>query len=244
MPKLRFLSLFLFKLALVAVFTAPEISHSAPSPFGIRRDGKLDQPAISKAYKESDWDQVTTALEGYLRRHGDSKVSPEERIFAYKYLGVIYAADSLSRTKAESYFTRLLNLSPKVAIVDLFPSKRVNDLFREMKREHEERLQYTQEFDTYGRESDPVIGGKNRENSNANNAVKSDSMPTLASRERSPQPIPARNTRETQIKSKSNAWVWWTVGIAAAAGAGAGAYYLTSQDPGKKTEKLPTIETP
>ncbi len=57
--------------------------------FGIREDGQIDQAAIRLGYKESEWDKVVETLEGYLRKKGDSRVSLEERIFAYKYLGVI-----------------------------------------------------------------------------------------------------------------------------------------------------------
>lgn len=242
MPKLRFLSLLLYRMAMVSVIAAPELGHSAPSQFGISRDGKLDQPAIARAYKESDWDQVTGALEGYLRRHGDSKVSPEERIFAYKYLGVIYAADSLSRSKAESYFTRLLNLSPKVEILDLFASKKVNELFDQMKFDHDRRSKYSQQFDSYGRESNPSLSSMGQPSPTSFDQSPLDSIPTIAIHTRLPQPVPVRPTRESSLKTKSKAWVWWTVGIAAAAGAGAGIYYLSSQDTGPKVSKEPQIE--
>jgi hypothetical protein len=180
--------------------------------FGVTRDGRLDRPALTKAYQESEWEQVTKTLEGYLRKKGDSRVSEDERVFAYKYLGVIYAADSLSRSKAESYFTRLLKLSSDVEIVDLYASKRVNDLFAEVKNEHLKRQAYEQRLANRGE-------------------TMAQPSPT---QERPPQKIPVK--RQARIEDKNGKWVWWTVGIAAAAGVGAGAYYLTQSDGGKKIE--------
>lgn len=217
---------------LALALVLPVICHSAPSAFGLRRDGKLDQSTLNKAYKESDWDQVTQALEGYLRRNGDSKVSVEERIFAYKYLGVIYAADSLSRSKAESYFTRLLNLSPDESIVDLYPSKRVKDLFQDVRNEKEELSDYARRR---GAPSDAPAVNKTR--GDKPNEPSLDSMPSLASRTPVREPVPIqRRPTQSQVKESKSTWVWWTVGIAAAAGAGAGAYYLSSREPGKTTE--------
>jgi len=218
------------------------MGFSAPAHFGLRQDGTLDQPALAHAYMESDWDLVTTTLESYLRLHGDSRVSPEERIFAYKYLGVIYAADSLYHSKSESYFTRLLKLSPKVEIFDLFPSKKVDDFFHDVKREYEDQLKYTEHFDSFGHETDKKNGQKGSETTSAKNKSSGDSISAFASQQRSPKPVPVKNAqREASLKPKSSAWVWWTVGIAATAAAGAGAYYLASQEPGTHVEKEPEI---
>jgi hypothetical protein len=238
MPKLRFLSQSSAALLLALALVLPEICHSAPSAFGLRRDGKLDQSTLNKAYKESDWDQVTQALEGYLRRNGDSKVSVEERIFAYKYLGVIYAADSLSRSKAESYFTRLLNLSPDESIVDLYPSKRVKDLFQDVRNEKEELSDYAR------RRGAPADGiGVRKSSGEPAGDLQRDSMPSFAARNPAREPVPIqRRPTQSQVKESKSTWVWWTVGIAAAAGAGAGAYYLSSREPEKTTET--TIITP
>lgn len=236
MPKLCFLSRYPASLLLKLAVLLPAICQSAPASFGIGRDGKLDQQAIAKAYKESDWEQVTGALEGYLRRHGDSKVSAEERTFAYKYLGVIHAADSLSRSKAESYFTRLLNLSPDESIVDMYPSKRVKDLFQEVRREKAELIDYARRR---GASADGISGSR-KPDGETTGETKRDSMPSFSSRTPAREPVPIqRRPNQSQIKESKSTWVWWTVGIAAAAGAGAGAFYLSSRDPGKTTETIP-----
>jgi hypothetical protein len=205
-------------LIFLAVFTFYPLSAQGAT-FGLSANGRLDQTALAKAYKESDWDKVTEVLESYLRRKGDNKVELEERIFAFKYLGTIYAADSLTHTKSESYYNRLLDLSPSVEIFDLYASKKINDFFESVKRDHERSRNYANKFDTYGRE----------QKSPADQGAPKDSMPAMVSKQPIPQPIPAR--QETRIKDKSSsAWIWWTVGIAAAAGAGATAYYMTNSE--------------
>jgi hypothetical protein len=189
--------------------------------FGIREDDLLDQEAINRAYKDSEWEAVVSTLQGYLRKYGDDQVSVHERIYAYKYLGIIFGADSLYRAKSESYFTRLVELSPKVEILDLFPSKRVTDIFDQVKFEHKKRTQYVQQFDEYGYET----GKGSSNNSNPQTA--------LAKRE-TPQERKRGNSTTTprqspSLQEKKQKWVWWTIGLTAAVGAGIGIYYLASQ---------------
>jgi hypothetical protein len=187
--------------------------------FGLKRDGKLDQTALKRAYKEADWDQVTETLENYLRQKGDSRVDLEERLFAYKYLGVIYAADSTRQPKAESYFTRLLNLASDVEIIDLYASRRVNDIFRQVKREHQERQAYEQR----------LTGITNV--SNASLSTPSVKTVNLVRQDSSlPNQIP------TRVKEKKQAWVWWTVGAVTVASAGVGLYYFSQSENDKVTQ--------
>jgi hypothetical protein len=211
-------------LTLMAVFTTLEAAPSGNKTFGINSDGQLDQNAIAKAYKESEWEIVVSTLQGYLRSKGDDNVDLNERIYAYKYLGVIFGADSAAHSKAESYFTRLVELSPNVEIVDLFPSKRVTELFGAVKADYQKRHQYSQQFDVYGHKTSEGKGG--------------DDMAALAAKGSQSQPT-SKSTKkpEPQLKDKDNGWVWWTVGLTAAVGAGVGAYYLTN----KTEETTPTV---
>jgi hypothetical protein len=181
----------------------------------------INQDAIQKAYSDSDWDLVKNQLEGYLKKHGDANVSKEERIFAYKYLGVICAADSVTQARAESYFHRLLDLSPEIDIVDMYASKRVGELFRTVKNEHQGRIDYQQKHDKYGQ----VVVAPNSQPTSL-----SDSMP--APRHRETMPLPAKASPKN---AKSHAWLWWTTGTAVTAGAIAGIYVLSSQSSEVKT---------
>jgi hypothetical protein len=197
--------------------------------FGIRKDGKIDQPAINLGYKESDWERVVACLEGYLRKHGDSRVSVEERIFAYKYLGVIAAADSLSRVKAESYFTRLIRLSPDIEIVDLFPSEKVLAIFQKSKNDYRNLVNYSVQHDTYGRKMRTVDS-----QAVGNPTPLPSSEKPLAAKVRQPVKQAPHAGQDPGIRkdSKTSPMLWWTLGIATVAGLGTGAYYLISQDPG------------
>jgi hypothetical protein len=214
-------------------------SFAISATFGIRKDGKLDQAAIAKGFKDSDWDEVRNTLESYLRRNGDSRVAVEERIFAYKYLGVIFAADSVTRTRAESYFNRLLDLSPTIEIVDMYASKKISDFFHEVKREYENQKSYANQHDAYGRKNKELVSGKSLD---SNSDQGQDSMPTLGGSSHPPQPIPRRKGAELENPNGSS-WVWWTVGIAAVTGVGASVFYLT-QDKAPERQVEVTKITP
>jgi hypothetical protein len=195
--------------------------------FGIKKDGKLDQPAITKAYKDSDWDEVRSTLEGYLHRNGDAKVSLDERIFAYKYLGVIFAADSVTRTRAESYFNRLFDLSPTVEIMDMYASKKISDFFREVKRDYQDHKVYANKYDTYGHETKPSAKD-NAPETTAFTPTPNDSMPILGNNTHRPQPVPKRTGTEMTGKNGTG-WIWWTAGVVAVPGVGTGVFYLTQE---------------
>ena len=185
-------------------------------PFGIGKDGKLDKSAIAAGYMESEWDQVVASLEGYLRRKGDNQVPVEERIFAYKYLGVISAADTLTRAKAESYFTRMFRLSPDIDIVDLFPSSRVLEIFKNAKSEYERFVRYSTQHDDVGRKTAAVDTAKS---------------PNPGAAPSKSAPVKGRTPKQEKLAgTRKHSWIWWTFGIATAAGVGAGAYYLATLD--------------
>src|SRR5690606_33123721 len=131
---------------------------ASASEFGIRKDGKLDRAVLSKAYKESDWDELSKTLEAYLRGTVLTKIDVEERIFAYKHLGVIYAADWNTQTRAESFFNQLLELSPEIEIVDMYVSKKISDFFREVKQDFKKQKAYSSNYDEFGRKLKGTAG--------------------------------------------------------------------------------------
>jgi len=182
---------------------------------GVRRDGSLDTDALQKVYEESEFNQVRDAIENYMREHKDPK--REEKIFAFKYLGVIYAADSVTRTRSESYFNRLLELSPNIELVDMFASTKIQEFFEKVKRDFQARKQYKSRFNNYGDLIAHDDASKQTESVPAR-VLKRDSLRTLI--------VPARNSSLTK-KSKIKVWPW--VLGAAAVGAGVGVYILTQQ---------------
>ncbi len=215
-----------FALGLTAMLLAVTASAAAKTPFGILPDGRLDHSAIFKAYKDSEWELVTSTLHGYLRKKGEDETELNDRIFAFKYLGVIYGADSSSHAKSESYFTRLIQLSPNVAINELFPSKRVTDLFQSVKADYQERQRHAQRFDIYGHETGGGASNEGDALSRAASGSPSNSRTTVEK----PSKTTSRST--SSLEEKKRPWVWWTLGLAAV-GAGVGVYYLANQQEDK-----------
>jgi hypothetical protein len=217
-----------YALLLVLVFyefgpaaTPKSNAHGNEGPSAIRSEESLDQEAIQRLYSNSDWDVVKNQLESYLRRKGDGNVREEERIFAYKYLGVIYAADSLTTARAESYFHRLLDLSPEIDILDMFASKRVNNLFAETKSDHRRRAEYNKNHDRYGKAI----------TSTSSNAKDSSSI----SKTKAAIPFPA-SRNEKQAATGNHSWIWWTSGSIIIAGAATAIFLLSTQDENSKTK--------
>ncbi len=209
---------FAFGLTLLSLL--PTAAVAAKSTFGLLPDGRLDQAAIAKAYKESEWEMIISTLQGYLRSKDEDAIALNEKIYAFKYLGVIFGADSASRSKAESYFTRLVELSPTVEIVDLFPSKRVTDLFSEVKQDYQKRKQYTQQYDVYGHKT----------GDGSQDAMAHAASGNSQTRKELNQALPKANRETPKFEDGNKTWVWWTLGLAAAVGAGVGVYVLTSKE--------------
>jgi hypothetical protein len=98
---------------------------------GIKADGTLDKPTISKAYFEGEFWTVINALEAF--RKTDKQVSREDSIYTFKYLSVVYAAEPSTRTKAESYMYQLLRMMPTIELLDLYISDNIQSIFMKVK---------------------------------------------------------------------------------------------------------------
>lgn len=118
--------------------------------FGFKFDGTLDKEAISQAYFEGDFDRVRFPLEVYRERFPAS-ATREDSIFVYKYLSVIYAADSTTQHKAEYYMVQLIRLVPTIELVDLYISDNIHAIFKNVKKNYLEQQQYLREHDAFGR---------------------------------------------------------------------------------------------
>lgn len=118
--------------------------------FGFKFDGTLDKEAISQAYFEGDFDRVRFPLEVY-RELFPASATREDSIFVYKYLSVIYAADSTTRHKAEYYMVQLIRLVPTIELVDLYISDNIHAIFKDVKKKYLEQQQYLREHDAFGR---------------------------------------------------------------------------------------------
>jgi hypothetical protein len=168
---------------------------------GLKSDGSLDMPALEATYKEGELEAVKNALESYLKNRGE-KATRDERVFAYKYLGVIHAADPDSRTRAESFFNQLFQLTPHIELAGMFVSKNIQALFDEVKRDFERNTEYKSRFDALGH---PIASPEP--------ATKGDS-------------VKAAPQAEASSSRPNRKWIWWTAGGFVAAAAAGTANFL------------------
>ncbi len=98
---------------------------------GLKPDGGLDRDKIKRMYYEAEFEPVRAALEDFLARR--NAPSREDRIFAFKYLSVIYASSEDTRNRAESYMYQLLRLDPDIDLIDLYISENIESIFNTVK---------------------------------------------------------------------------------------------------------------
>jgi len=105
--------------------------------------------SIRHLYVEGEFEQLRMDLEDFLRKSGKS-ARPKERMFAYKYLGVVYAAEPEGYPIAETYFYRLLTLAPKAHLSDLYVSSAVESLFQKTRERFQKEHRDNIELDGFG----------------------------------------------------------------------------------------------
>lgn len=69
---------------------------------------------------------------GLLKTHADS-------VFAYKHLGVMYAAQYETMERGKNYMYRLLSIEPSVKILDMYASEMIYMIFRNVQTEYQIR---------------------------------------------------------------------------------------------------------
>jgi len=157
--------------------------------FGFKFDGTLDKPAISKAYFEGDFHRILPPLEAF--RTSRATKSREDSVFVYKYLSVIYAADSTTRKKGESYMVQLLKLVPSIELVDMYISDNIEAIFKDVQGKYLKQQQYVRNHDDLGRAIQDTDGEKTT------------TEPRVAKKKSNGPPT----------------WIWWTAGVGVAAAA-------------------------
>ncbi|HKP97750.1 MAG TPA: hypothetical protein VJ385_18570 [Fibrobacteria bacterium] len=131
-------------LLLLSLLLAPKI-HAA---FGFNIDGTLNKYDISHAYFEGDFYRILPPLETFRQSYPNP--SENDQIFTYKYLSVIYAADSSTRKKAESCMVQLVKLMPTIELTDLYVSDDIQALFKNVQTNFLKEQKYVREHDLYG----------------------------------------------------------------------------------------------
>jgi hypothetical protein len=94
----------------------------------------LDTAAIHALYMEGEFESATEQLEraigeGLLKSHADS-------VFAYKHLGVMYAAKYETTERGKNFMYLLLTIEPSVKILDMYASEMIYMIFRNVQAEY------------------------------------------------------------------------------------------------------------
>jgi hypothetical protein len=97
----------------------------------------LDTAAIHALYMDGEFESAIGQLEhasgnGLLKSHADS-------VFAYKHLGVMYAAQYETMERGKNYMYRLLGIEPSVKILDMYASEMIYMIFRNVQAEYQIR---------------------------------------------------------------------------------------------------------
>jgi len=176
--------------------------------------------AIRSLYVEGEFEKIRVQLESYLKQSGKS-AGAKEKIFAYKYLGVIYAAGPEGYPVAETYFYQLLGLAPNAHLSNLYVSSAVENLFAKTRERFQRETRENSRFDDFG---NPLTeGGKDN-----TAAAESEMDPNPQSAQS--RPVNPGRRKNPQVKAVDKAPVWpWIVGVGVA-GAVGGYFWYAGRD--------------
>ncbi len=183
------------------------LTQPANASFGFKFDGTLDKSAISKAYFEGDFHRILPPLETW--RTSRATKSRDDSIFVYKYLSVIYAADSTTMNKAESFMVQLIKLMPTIELVDMYISDNIEAIFKNVQEKYLKQQHYVRHHDELGRTLQDSTTVNEKED-----------------------PRIAKYKQERPSK-----WIWWTVGGVGMAVAVSGGYYVLHGAPSSSKTK-------
>jgi hypothetical protein len=93
----------------------------------------LDTAEVRRLYMDGEFDQAIDRIETSLR-HGKGHTH-EDSVFAFKHLGVMYAARYETREKGKRYMYQLLSVEPTARILDMYASDMIYMIFKNIKDE-------------------------------------------------------------------------------------------------------------
>jgi tetratricopeptide (TPR) repeat protein len=159
---------------------------------------ELPYSKIKNLYNEGEFEKIRLTLDDFLKKSGKA-AQPKEKIFAYKYLGVIYAAEPEGYPLAETYFYQMLTLAPNAHISDMYVSSTIENLFNKTQARFQRENRVNSEFDEFGNRRAPLDTGM------AVAPAKRDS--TIPIRPRKTDSIPAQRPLPHKERTIS-AWTW------------------------------------
>jgi hypothetical protein len=207
----------LLRIILISMFLLCSWSIGAP----------LSYANIKSLYKEGEFEKMKVTLETFLKQSGNS-AQTNDKIFAYKYLGVAYAAEPKWSPIAESYFFQLFELAPNVHISDMYVSSAVQTLFEKTKERFQKENREITEYDEFGNPRVHPNPGKGT----SDNPPRQDTLISPVAR-KNPDPIPA-SRKQPNKDAKIRVWPWVLGGAVIAVAGGLWWYSSLNKSP-KKT---------
>jgi hypothetical protein len=124
--------LFLLLAFMASSLAAPTRQTTANSAAATGSQDNVDKNAIKELYYQGDFEPLISLLESMRsqRRIRDK----EDSVFIFKYLGVLYGADTMTQRKAEAFLYQMLKLDPASGLEELMVSDQIVALFREVKQ--------------------------------------------------------------------------------------------------------------
>jgi hypothetical protein len=201
-----------WRIAIAGTLVSLSFATAAPSV-------SIDRDHIQELYHAGELKSIETQISALLKRR--PTLSKSDSIFAYKYQGVVLAADTLSKLLAKDYFYKLLTLAPDVDIIDMYVSEGIYALFTDVRREFLARSKYVQ-----SKTSIEAGIGKNKSENEVDTLV---------------QPVKPRTASLPQRVQKpdnsSKQWLYWSLGGTVVSGALVGLYFMSQeQEPPKRTK--------
>jgi hypothetical protein len=132
---MRFLfPLFVILAAALHAAPAPK-SGKASQPPSLKPSTGIDSAKIRKLYQDGDFEQAIALLESALKEK--QVVTHRDSVLAFKHLGVMYAADDITRERGKYFMLQLLTIEPTARIMDMYASDMIYMIFKNIQEEYE-----------------------------------------------------------------------------------------------------------
>jgi hypothetical protein len=191
--------------------SAPKAAKAGPAKSGAAAAAKpvLDTARIHGQYLDGDFDQAIHTLDVALK--GRKPLSHTDSVFAFKHLGVMYAATPATREKGRYYMLQLISIEPTARILDMYASDMIYLIYRNIQEEYEKK---------HGKVAiaEPVDSAA--------------AAPPAAEPEPVPAPVAA------PAAPKRNRTLYWAAGGAAVAAGAAGLLFILLDDPQPKKRTI------
>lgn len=200
---------------------ATAVAPSKPASARSSARAAAPKPAIDTArvhalYLDGDFDQAIHLLETALK--GRRPMSHGDSVFAFKHLGVMYAATPATREKGRYYMLQLISIEPTARILDMYASDMIYLIFRNVQEEYE---------------------NKRGKVTVAAPAIDTVAAPTAAPRKDTlPPPMPAA----APTASSRSRTLYWVAGGAAVAAGAMGLVFILLDDPQPKKRNIVLAE--